>query len=208
MRVQRDQFAFILPRNLHQPRIVHLLMTQRAEINRWRISGGRNPKMMRLVPSPSLQQGSGILRRHSVSRIGWIGGKPDKTELCESAGGPAPFRMSLKPFMRPGMVLVIWPGECQQNIRVEQWDFHVASSSIKSFARLLGITAASPGTLKTGRPFLLAVSAEARNPRRASCEITSPNRLPEARACCCAASKTSSSTVMVVLIRGYADTGM
>ena len=62
MRVQRDQPAFVLSRDFHKPSVIDLLMTQRAQVNRGRIGGGRIPKMMRLVPRPLLEQRGGVLR--------------------------------------------------------------------------------------------------------------------------------------------------
>jgi len=106
-----------------------------------------------------------------------------------------------EPCVRLGVMLVIGPGQCEQDIRVQQRDFPVASSASISFARELGMMSASGWTLNTGNPLWLALCGEARSPRRASCESTSPSFLPEACACARAASKTFSSRVTVVLIR-------
>ena len=144
MRVQRGEFAFVLPRSLDEPGIIDLLMPQRSQINRGRIGGGRIPKLMRLVVRPLLEQRGGVLRGNRVACIGRVGRKPDESQLSESAGCPAVFGVRGKPGVRLGVMLVIRPRQRQQHIGVKQRNFHVASSSSNAFARLLGITGALP----------------------------------------------------------------
>jgi hypothetical protein len=136
------------------------------------------------------------------------GGEPDEAKLGEGAGGPALLGVGGIPGVRFCMMLVTRPGQREQHVRVEQGGSHVQSSASSSFARLLGMISAPGRTLKTGSPPFRAVCVEARSPRRASWESTSPRVLPEAWAWVRAASNTSSSKVTVVLIRGYGDAVM
>lgn len=119
MRVQRDQPAFVFPRDFDEPGVVDLLMSQGAPINRRRIRGGRIPKMVRLVPRPLLQQRDGVLRRNRIARISRVGRKPDKSQLRERASRPAAFGVRGKPSVRLGVMLMIRPRQCQQHICVK-----------------------------------------------------------------------------------------
>lgn len=207
-RVERDQPASISHRHFDQPRVVHLLMPDGAPVELRIVCGWGTPEVMRFEPGPLAQERGSVPGADRIRRVSRVRGESDKSKLREGAGGPALAPVFGKPCMGMRMVLVVWPGQREEHVGVEQGRFHVASSASNSFARLLGITGASGDTRKTGKPSLLAVSADARKPRRASCESTSPRLFPAACACARAASNTSSSNVTVVLMRGYVDVVM
>src|SRR5688572_15580322 len=196
--IQRDQPAGVPAGHFDEPRVVDLLMSDRPGINSRIVSRGRRPEPMTLETGPLLEQRGRILGGHGIGGVSRIGGEPDEPKLGEGASGPAFLGLGGKPGVRLRVVLMVRPRQREQDIGVQQGGLHVASSASSSFARLLGMISAFGWTSKTGNPLLRAFCVEARNPRRASCDNTSPSDLPAACACARAASKTSSSKVTVV----------
>ncbi len=198
--VEGDQPPKALAHHFHKVGVVHLLVTEgfRIEvgIRCWR----HRPELVVCVTQQVSQERRGFTRADGVRRVGRIGRKPDKPQLCKANSRPPMPGLAREPAMGLGMVLMIRPGKRKQHIEIQERRLHIASSASSPAARLLGMMLASDGTLKTGRPFFVVAFAWACKPRRARCERTCPSCLPEACARHLAASNTSSSRVTVVLI--------
>ena len=201
--VESNQATSLSAGHLNEIGIVYLLMTEGLPVDRGLARVRRRPETMLLVRKQFAQKRGRLFRRHGCGRVGWIRRKPDEPQLSHRAACPAMPGLEPKPAVHCGVMLVVRPGEREEDICIEESRFHVASSARSFRARLLGMTGASAPTWKTGRPLRREVAALTRKPRRASCDKTFPNFFPEEAAKVCAASKTSSSkdTVVRIMIR-------
>src|SRR6476646_10793803 len=81
------------------------------------------------------QHSYGILGGKSLRRKGWIRQDADKRCLSKWTGGPSTPRVPRKPTPSPFVRFVLWPGQCDQQVCIEQEDGHYISSSSNSFTR-------------------------------------------------------------------------
>lgn len=103
--------------------------------------------------------------------------------------------------MGSGMVLMVWPCKCEEDIHIQQCRLHGVSSESRSEARFDGMIGAFGGTRKLGKPDAVVEMEADFSPRRAKVDSTCPSCWLDASAKALAASKTSSSKVTVVRMR-------
>jgi len=182
-RVKCDEPSASLPGQLHHPGVVHLLMSQGPPIEH-RLGGRRRlPKLVVRMLAVPLEQGRGSTGTHRFGSIGGIRGQADERQLRQSACGPPGSRLAVKPAASRRVVLVVRPGQSQQDVDVQQGGLHLGSFASSSAAREEGITAASSLTRNTGSPPLRAKPrASPFNARRTNSDSTCPSLLPDALA--------------------------
>jgi hypothetical protein len=187
-RVKCDQSSAALTRQCNQPGVVHLLMPQSPLIEP-RIGGRRRfPKLMARMLTIPMQQGCRSAGTYGLDGIGEICGQPDECHLRQGASSPPVPGFSAKPAVRGRMVLMVGPGESEQNVDIQQSRLHLVSLSSSSAARDAGMIGASRRTGNTGSPpWCAKPRLSPFNACRTKFDNTCPSLLPEVLARLCTA---------------------
>ncbi len=119
-----------------------------------------SPKFMSRVAGQPHQDTPGIRDCSGIAKS-LVGRETKKTELGDWTGGE--FLLGLQPCARKGMVLMIGPCPCNQDVDVQKRSHGVSTSSL--FIRSLVIVGASAGTTNIGKPSSAVPSRACRLPR-------------------------------------------